>query len=276
MTHLAALRTARKGKEGDANLYIEEFQKQHQVKKNRAGAAEREKEEKRIQKQIREAAKLAHIPKPKPKAEKVKVNMNERPWDQIRKEAKDELYAMKKIMKRGNVMKYASMKRLKNQDRQQKFLEEFRSRRDRSEEKENMSRESTPQAPSESNEEFRANRLPLPKRRTMKKGREEWESYQSGARRMLERIGDATIAEISGLAKMMKKGENIRPFLNEFEERVKRTEIRERNLEREREERRVTPPPKPLPPPELGGFGRPPPRRPPNKLFRRLLKSRQT
>jgi hypothetical protein len=54
---------------------------------------------------------------------------------------------------------------------------------------------------------------------------------------MLERIGPATIAEISTLAKMMKHGENIRPYLNEFEQRVKRTEVREAGLEREREER---------------------------------------
>jgi hypothetical protein len=242
VTHLAALRTGRKGKEGDADLFIGQFQKQHLAKKNAYFAAEREKEEKRIQKQIREAAKLTHIPKVKAvkpekpvKAEKPKISINERPWDQIRLEAKDELYALKKTMKRGNVMKYASMKRFKNLERQQAFLDEFRKRPNVL--KKNASRESTPEATTESNEEFHRNREPR-KRKTMKKGREEWESYQSGARRMLERIGDATIAEISGLAKMMKQGENIRPFLNDFEQRVKRTEVRERELE----ERKATPP----------------------------------
>jgi hypothetical protein len=267
VTHLAALRTGRKGKEGNADVYVEEFKKQHQAKKNAAVGAEREKEEKRIQKQIREAAKLVHVPKPKAKVkvEKPKVNVNERPWEEIRKEAKDELYAMKKVMKRGNVMKYASMKRLKNEGRQEKFLEEFRGRPDAVEhnKNKNKTRESTPEGASESNEEFRANRPPERKRRTVKKGREEWESYQSGARKMLEGIGPATIAEVSTLAKMMKHGENIRPFLNEFEERVKRTTVREADLERERQERLAAPPP---PPPKAVEEVSPPPPPPPKPV----------
>jgi hypothetical protein len=241
VTHLAALRTGRKGKEGNAEKYIEDFRQRQQAKKNAAVAEERDKEEKRIQKQIREAAKLVEAPKvaraPRVRVEKPKLVFNERPWEEIRKEAKDELYAMKKVMKRGNVMKYASMKRLKNQDRQQKFLDEFRARANAPEAK--PSRESTPEPTSESNEEFRVDRVEPAKRKrkTFKKGREEWEAYQSGARRMLERIGPATIAEISTLAKMMKHGENVRPYLNDFETRVKRTAEREAGLEREREER---------------------------------------
>jgi hypothetical protein len=159
------------------------------------------------------------------------------------------------------------MKRLKNTDRQQKFLDEFRARADT---KANDAHEST----SESNEEFRVNLIDHAKkkrRRTMKKGREEWESYQSGARRMLERIGPATIAEISALAKMMKQGENIRPFVNEFEQRVQATEVREAGLERERNEREAvvavvgspSPPPKPadaLPPKPADALPPPPPK----------------
>lgn len=254
VTHLAALKTGRKGKAGDAEQYIEQFKQRQVAKKNAAQIAARELEEKRIQKQIQEAEKAIKVAKPKVvKEPKPKLTFNERPWEEIRKEAKGELVAMKKVMKRGNVVKYASMKRLKNTDRQQKFLEEFRARPNVAQPKEDAP--TTPEPESESNEEFRANHPPREKRkrRTVKKGRQEWESYQSGARRMLERIGPATIAEISTLAKMMKQGENIRPFLNEFEGRVKRTEVREAELEREREERKneepalLAPPPPPKP-----------------------------
>ena len=67
--------------------------------------------------------------------------------------------------------------------------------------------------------------------------REEWEKYQSGARRMLERIGPATIAEISTLAKMMRAGDDTRAYITDFEERVKRTKIRLDRLEQEKRER---------------------------------------
>lgn len=257
VTHLAALKTGRKGKEGDANQYLAEFRQRQQAKKNTAV----EQEEKRIQKQI-EAAEKAVLAK-KPKVEKPKLTFNERPWENIRKEAKGELVALKRMMKRGNVMKYASMKRLKNTDRQGKFLEEFRARPAIK-----VNDSLTPESLSESDEEFRINRINPEKkqrRRTVKKGREEWESYQSGARRMLERIGPATIAEISALAKMMKEGNNIRPFVNEFEERVKGTEIREAELERERNGREalvavVASSPKPLTPPPKPAVLSPPPK----------------
>ena len=269
VTHLAALKTGRKGKEGDAIKYVDEFRQRQQAKKNAAV----NQEEKRIQKQIQAAEKAAAVPAKKVKVEKPKLVFNERPWETIRKEAKDELLGFKKVMKRGNVMRYASMKRLKNTDRQQKFLDEFRARADT---KANNANEST----SESNEEFRVNLIDHGKkkrRRTMKKGREEWESYQSGARRMLERIGPATIAEISALAKMMKQGENIRPFVNEFEQRVQATEVREAGLERERNEREAvvavvgspSPPPKPvnaLPPPPKPADALPPPPKPADAL----------
>ena len=255
VTHLAALRTGRKGKAGDADKYIEEFRQQYKAKKNAAAIAaaaeERQKEEKRIQRQIKEAEKAAK----KPKVEKPKLVFDERPWANIRKEAKDELQAMKKKMHRGNVMRYASMKRLKNTDRMGKFMEEFRSRPAADPRK--LAESNTNDPTSDSNEEFRVNRLiPLKKqrRKTMKKrnGREEWESYQSGARRMLERIGPATIAEVSALAKMMKEGENTRPFINEFEARVKQTEIRLDDLEKQREEPKpvIRVPEEPLPQPK--------------------------
>jgi hypothetical protein len=217
-------------------------------KKNAAVIEDLKQEEKRIQKQIEAAEKEAKAAAKKVKVEKPKLTFNERPWETIREEAKGELLGLKKVMKRGNVMKYASMKRLKNIDRQQKFLDEFRARPAA---KANEPQESI----SESNEEFRVNRLEAPKkqrRRTVKKGREEWESYQSGARRMLDRIGPATIAEVSILAKMMKQGENIRPFLTDFEQRVKGTEVREAELETEKNEREAvvavvaTSPPKPV------------------------------
>ena len=270
VTHLAALKTGRKGKEGDAPKFVDEFRQRQQAKKNAAV----NQEEKRIQKQIQAAEKAAAVPVKKVKVEKPKLVFNERPWETIRKEAKDELLGFKKVMKRGNVMRYASMKRLKNTDRQQKFLDEFRARADT---KANDANEST----SESNEEFRVNLIDHGKkkrRRTMKKGREEWESYQSGARRMLERIGPATIAEISALAKMMKQGENIRPFVNEFEQRVQATEVREAGLERERNEREAvvavvgspSPPPKPVnalpPPPPKPADALPPPPKPADAL----------
>ncbi len=255
ITHLAALRTGRKGKAGDAEVYVEQFRQRYQAAKEKKAASEQEKEEKRIKKEIEQAEKAI------PKAPKPKPVFNDRPWQEIRQEAKDELRAMGKKMIRGNVMHYASLKRTKDEVGINKFLEDFRQRpdfvpkhRDRAESKEM----------SETEEEFKEDERPRRPPRVPKprKGREEWEGYQSGAKKMLEKIGPPTIAEISVLAKMMKDGENIRPYLNDFEGRVKQTEIRVAKLEKERQEREASdskeepeevklppPPPRQLPPP---------------------------
>ena len=234
VTHLAALRTGRKGKEGNANAYLEDFQQRYMARKEAQKAKELEKEEKKIKKQIAQAEKV--LPVPKVKAAPPAIN--ERPWAEIRAEAKAELVGLGKKIRRGNTIRYASMKRLKNQARLDEFLAEFRARPGVKEE--------SKEASSESNEEFLENKpavaAPKPKRKThrVKKGREEWNGYQQGAKKMLEKIGPATSAEISELAKLIKDGENVRPYLNEFEGRVKDTKVRVARLEREREERKIS------------------------------------
>ncbi len=237
VTHLAALRTGRKGKAGNANAYLEEYKQQHQARKNAQKAKEQEKEERKIRIQIAKAEKEAALAAAvKPRASSPTSDKNERPWEVIRAEAKEELARMGKKLHRGNMMRYASMKRLKNTARMEAFLANVRARpnvhSDREESKEETS-----------NEEFAENKPAIvakPKRRTVRaqKGREEWNGYQEGAKKMLERIGPATSAEISQLAKLLKDGENVRPYLNEFEERVQATKVRVARLERERQERK--------------------------------------
>jgi hypothetical protein len=238
ITHLAALRTGRKGKEGNANAYLDEFRQRYQARKNAQKAKAQEKEEKKIRKQIAEAEKAVVVPKP-PKA--VPPAVNQRPWAEIREEAKAELAGMGKKLRRGNTMKYASMKRLKDQARINEFLTEFRARPDAAAEREESKEEESKE--DESNEEFKENKPPAkPKRRTYRvpKGREEWNGYQQGAKKMLEKIGPATSAEISELAKLIKNGENVRGYLNEFEARVEATKVRVARLEKEREERKTS------------------------------------
>ena len=237
ITHLAALRTGRKGKEGNANAYLEEFKQRYQARKNAQKAKAQEKEEKKIKKQIAEAEKEIAVAA-KPKVERLAPAVNKRPWAEIRAEAKAELVGLGKKLRRGNTMRYASMKRLKDQAKMNAFLAEFRARPNAHEDREESKEEE------ESNEEFMENKpaAAKPKGRTyrMKKGREEWEGYQDGAKKMLEKIGPATSAEISQLAKLMKNGENVRGYLNEFEERVKATKVRVARLEKEREERKTS------------------------------------
>ena len=239
ITHLAALRTGRKGKEGNANAYLDEFKQRYQARKDVQKAKAQEKEEKKIRKQIAEAEKEVVLPKPKV----VHPAVNQRPWADIRAEAKAELAGMGKKIRRGNTMRYASMKRLKNQARMNAFLTEFRARPNAHVERE----ESKEEESNESNEEFKENKAVVPpvakpKRRTYRvpKGREEWNGYQQGAKKMLEKIGPATSAEISELAKLMKEGENVRGYLNDFEARVEATKVRVSRLEKEREERKTS------------------------------------
>ena len=227
ITQLAALRTGRKGVKGNADVYLSQFKQRYEAKKQKKTLTEQEKVEKKIVKEIAKAEKDL------PKAPKAKPDVNQRPWNEIRREAKDELRGLGKKMMRGNVMHYASLKRLKNTGRMNKFMDEFRAR------PEYVPREKRERKGSnESDEEFKEDDVPKRKERTykQKKGREEWETYQSGARKMLERIGPPTIAEISILAKMIKEGENIRPYLDDFEKRVKETEIRLAKLAKERQE----------------------------------------
>jgi hypothetical protein len=215
---------------------LEEFKQRYQARKNAQKAKVQEKEEKKIKKQIAEAEKEIAVAA-KPRAPVLAPAVNKRPWDEIRAEAKAELTGLGKKLRRGNTMRYASMKRLRDQAKINAFLAEFRARPNAREDREESKEEE------ESNEEFMENKpAAKSKGRTyrVKKGREEWEGYQDGAKKMLEKIGPATSAEISQLAKLMKNGENVRGYLNEFEERVKATKDRVARLEKEREERKTS------------------------------------
>lgn len=237
VTHLAALRTGRKGKPENADAYLQEFRQRFDARKEAAAARARELEEKKIRKQIEEAEKALVVAKP-PKA--TGADMNDRPWNVIRGEAKQELAAIGKKLKRGNLMRYASMKRLRDKPRMDQFLEELRARSNVS------SASSREESKNGEEEESKVEEVVLPKPRVVKprvkvaKARddEEWDQYKTGARRMLEGIGPATISEVSELARKMKVGENIRPFLNEFEERVEKTKVRVAKLAKEKEERK--------------------------------------
>jgi hypothetical protein len=278
----AALKSGRRGEPGNNAKFLEEFKKRQAARTPRAPATPVVAEERKPllvpkPKQpmppivLTATRKSARVPKPRvqfqgvtpvkstvraPRAPKVEeVDFNKRPWGEIRANAVTELrkYGKPKV---GNISTYARLLKTKNMKRQTNFMEEYKKR----------------PAPEEK-----------PKSVTRKgksESRQEWEKYQSGARRMLERIGPATIAEISVLAKMMRDGDDIRTYVTDFEDRVKRTKVRLDRLDKEKREREErdrrerqeakeqdaedfpAPPPRTaMPPPPRREAAPPPPRR---------------
>lgn len=173
------------------------------------------------------------------KVAKYTGDYNTREWGVIMKEAGEELKRYGKT-KRGNIPTYAKYKKMKDTQKMGEFLAAFQAR-DHAVPVAVAAPGPIPKkiVPAQAEAPVRPPSLTVKKPRKVKTiEQEDWEKYREAASKMLKAISPvgATAAEISEVAKAIRDEKNVRPYLNEFQVRVKKTQRRLADLQESKEE----------------------------------------